>query len=235
MQCFKQSFRWYALKFHVLSHYAVWERKGSGPLTFTDCVEVAVCVCRWVRGAWIARADARLISVGPCTTWVHFPAPPRCRFPLSYRPSLLNTGRLISSDWQPCSHLALQSWCPRVSASHKAIVEVPLWLSLSFSQYPAPADRGWKVPTAALNYELHSAPAIYIQPSTGSHFLLKCLLLQITEVIFPALQLEWLWSAGNLPDAAFAYELTTGMKDEAPARRGIALYITRWLNRWGDF
>lgn len=89
------------------------------------------------------------------------PAPPHRRSPLSCRLSLPNTERLISSDWQPCSHLALQSWCPRVSASRKAMVEVPLWLSLSFSQYPAPADRGWKVPTAALNYELHSAPAIY--------------------------------------------------------------------------
>lgn len=64
----------------------------------------------------------------------------------------------------------------------------------------------------------------YIQPSTGNHFLLKCLLLQITEVIFPAQQLEWLWSAGNLPDAAFAYESTTAMKDEALARGGIALF-----------
>lgn len=63
-------------------------------------------------------------------------------------------------------------------------------------------------------------PRPYTQPSTGSHFLLKCLLLQITEVIFPALQLEWLWSAGNPPDTAFAYGATTGMKDEALARGG---------------
>lgn len=57
----------------------------------------------------------------------------------------------------------LQSWCLRVSASRKAILEVPLCLSLSFSQYLAPADSGWKVPTAALNYELHSTLAIYTQ------------------------------------------------------------------------
>lgn len=101
----------------------------------------------------------------PRTSWVHFPAPPHSRFssspPTSCWLSLVIIGRLISSDWQPCSRLALQSWCPGVSASRKAIVELPLWLSLSFSQYPAPADRGWKVPTTALNYELNSAPAIY--------------------------------------------------------------------------
>ena len=62
------------------------------------------------------------------------------------------------------------------------------------------------MPTTALSYELDSAPVVYIQPSTGSHFLLKCLLLQITVVIFPALQLEWLWSRGNLPDTAFAQD-----------------------------
>ena len=67
-------------------------------------------------------------------------------------------------------------------------------------------------------------PQPYIQPSTGSHFLLKCLLLQITEVIFPALQLERLWSAGNLPDAALACDSPTGMKDEALARGDIALF-----------
>lgn len=57
-------------------------------------------------------------------------------------------------------------------------------------------------------------PWPYIQPSTGSHFLLKCLLLQITVAIFSAQQLEWLHSAGNLPAAAFAYDLTAGVKDE---------------------
>lgn len=67
-------------------------------------------------------------------------------------------------------------------------------------------------------------PRPYIQPSTGSHFLLKCLLLQITEVIFPALQLEWLWATGNLPDAAFAHGAATAMKDEALTRGGIALF-----------
>lgn len=118
-------------------------------------------VCRWVWVIWMFQVHAQLISVGLAPPGSTFPAPPHCRFPLSCWLSLLNTERLISSDWQPCSHLALQSWCPRVSASRKAIVEVPLWLSLSFSQYPAPADRGWKVPTAALNYELHSVSAIY--------------------------------------------------------------------------
>lgn len=74
-------------------------------------------------------------------------------------------------------------------------------------------------------------PRTYIQPSTGSHFLLKCLLLQITEVIFPGLQLERLWSAGNLPDAAFAHRGATGMKDEALTCGEIALFITQLLKR----
>lgn len=66
-------------------------------------------------------------------------------------------------------------------------------------------------------------PRPYIQPSTGSHFLLKCLLLQITEVIFPALQLEWLWATGNLPDAAYAHRAAAAMKEEALTHGGIAL------------
>lgn len=127
----------------------------------------------------------------PSTSWVHFPSPSNPRFPLSCRLSPVITGRLISSDWQPCSHLALQSWCPRVSASRKAIVEVPLWLSLSFSPVPSPSRQRMK--SANDHFELWAWLSLsHIQPSKGSHFLLKCLLLQITEVIFPTLQLEWL-------------------------------------------
>lgn len=74
-------------------------------------------------------------------------------------------------------------------------------------------------------------PQPYIQPGTGSYFLLKCLLLQITEVIFPALQLEWLWSAGNLPDAAFAHKVPTGMKGEALSPAGIALFYHTVVKR----
>lgn len=124
------------------------------------CVRVGGCVQVSVR-----HFDALSRRTGNFCLALHhlgpLQAPPHRRFPLSCRLSLLNTERLISSDWQPCSHLALRSWCPRVATSRKAIVEVPLWLSLSFSQYPAPADSGWKVPTAALNYESHSALAIY--------------------------------------------------------------------------
>lgn len=127
----------------------VW-RKGCAQLTFTF-------VCRWVWGTSMLRADTQLISVGLAPAG----SSPHPRFLHSCRLPLLITERLISSDWQPCSHLALQSWCPRVSASRKAMVEVPLWLSLSFSQYPGPAEKGWKVPTTELNYELDSAPAIY--------------------------------------------------------------------------
>lgn len=124
-----------------------------------------MCVCVYVQVS-VRHLDTRsghtqLISVGLAPAGSAARLLPTPGFPLSCRPSLQITGRLISSDWQPCSHLALQSWRPRVSASRKAMAEVPLWLSLSFSQYPAPADWGWKVPTTALNYELDSAPAIY--------------------------------------------------------------------------
>lgn len=126
---------------------------------------VRACMCRWAWGIWTLWWEHTANFCWPRTSWVHVPAPPHPRFasspPTSCRLSLVIIGRLISSDWQPCSRLALQSWCPGVSASRKAMAEVPLWLSQSFSQYPAPADRGWKVPMTALNYELNSAPDIY--------------------------------------------------------------------------
>lgn len=126
------------------------------------CQWLCACVCVKVSMRHLETVRKHMANFcRPYTSCVHFTAPPRPRFTLSGRLSLPITERLISSDWQPCSHLALQSCCPRVSASHKAMVEVPLWLSLSFSQYPAPADRGWNVPTAVLNYELDSGPAIY--------------------------------------------------------------------------
>lgn len=209
---------------HVLPYYVVQLRKSCGQLTFTF-------VSRWEWGTSVLWADTQLISVGLAPAW----STAQPRFLLSCRLSLLITERLISSDWQPCSHLALQSWCPRVSASHKAMVEVPLWLSLSFSQYPAPAEKGWKVPTTELNYELDSAPAIYTaqhrepfpaeMPLAADYWgNISC---AATRVVMGHRQSTW---RSFCPQSSDCHE-----------RRAIdswwncPFFITQWLKRWGDF
>lgn len=98
-----------------------------------------------VRQLDVPNGDTRLISVSSAPAGATSPLLPTLGLTLSCRLLLMITERLISSDWQPCSHLALRSWRPRVSASRKAMVEVPLWLSLSFSQHPGrQADRDEK-------------------------------------------------------------------------------------------
>lgn len=126
---------------------------------------LSVCACAGEREAF-ERSDGstQLISVGhaPAGSTSRSSPPQVCLLPSHLMSAVSRDHREINIKWLAAmfslsSRLALQSWCPRVSASRKAMAEVPLWLSLSFSQYPAPADRGWKVPMTALNYELNSA------------------------------------------------------------------------------
>lgn len=78
--------------------------------------------------------------------------------------------RAINIKWLVAEVPTLRS-SHGVPADRRATVELPLWLWLSFSQCPAPADGGWKLPTAALKYELDSAPAVYAPtPRHGEPF-----------------------------------------------------------------